>query len=109
MLAVTVFRNPDGKISGFQFSGHAGYGDAGEDIVCSAVSMLSITIANAIEKFTEDEFQYYAVNEEEGFFHFRLKKVSADSGLLLDTLLLGLKELEESYGDHIQIQYEEVP
>ena len=92
-----------------QFSGHADYRAAGEDIVCAAVSVLAENTVNSIEKFTNDKFEYCAINEEEGFLSFRLKSVSADSGLLLDSLLLGLQGIEESYGDHIQIQYEEVP
>ncbi len=109
MLSVTVYRNPEGKIQGVQLSGHAGYREEGEDIVCAAVSALAENTVNSIEKLTGDEFEYCAVNEEEGFLSFRLKSVSADSGLLLDSLLLGLQGIEESYGDHIQIEYEEVP
>ena len=109
MLSVTVYRNPEGTVQGIQFSGHAEYREAGEDIVCAAVSVLAENAVNSIEKFTEDTFEYCAVNEEEGFLSFRLKSISADSKLILDSLLLGLQGIEESYGDHIQIQYEEVP
>ena len=38
MTTVTVFRRPDGALSGFDCRGHALYADAGEDIVCAAVS-----------------------------------------------------------------------
>ena len=109
MLSVTVYRNPEGIIQGLQFSGHADFREAGEDIVCAAASVLAENTVNSIERFTEDGFEYCALNEEEGFLSFRLKSVSADSRLLLDSLLLGLQGIEESYGDHIQIQYEEVP
>ena len=40
---------------GFDVSGHAGYSEAGSDIVCAAVSALVINAVNSIEKFTEDE------------------------------------------------------
>ena len=36
MLSVTVYRNPEGTVQGIQFSGHAEYREAGEDIVCAA-------------------------------------------------------------------------
>ena len=35
MTTVTVFRRPDGALSGFDCRGHALYADAGEDIVCA--------------------------------------------------------------------------
>ena len=38
MTTVTVFRRPDGSLSGFDCRGHANYADAGEDIVCAAIS-----------------------------------------------------------------------
>ena len=109
MLTVTFFRDPEGTLRGARFSGHAGYADEGEDIVCAAASVLAVTIVNSIEKFTKDEFEHCAVNEEEGFLSFLLKTVSPDSRLLLDTLLLGLRDTADSYGEHIQIQFEEVP
>jgi hypothetical protein len=109
MLTVTFYRDPEGTPSGVQVSGHASYADKGEDIVCAAVSVLVTNCVNSIEKFTHDVFECLAVNEEEGFLHFRLKTVSPDSRLLLDSLLLGLTDTAESYGDYIQIQFEEVP
>ena len=37
--------------SGFSLSGHAGYADAGEDIVCAAVSAMANLAVNGAEAF----------------------------------------------------------
>lgn len=108
-MKVTVYRNSHQTVCGFQVSGHSDYAKKGhEDILCAAVSALTTNTVNSIEAFTEDETDCLAVNEEEGFMHFRLKKVSKESGLLLDSLVLGLTAIRESYGEFIQIRFEEV-
>ena len=106
-MKVTVFRDASGKTVGFQISGHSELSPGSEDILCASVSALAINCVNSIETFTEDEPEYEAVNEEEGFLYFKLKTVSEKSELLLDSLVLGLKSIEASYGTYIQIQYEE--
>ena len=108
MLKVTVYQDSEEKPVGFQISGHAGYAEADSDIVCSAVSALAENTVNSIEKFTGDEPEVFAVNEEEGFLHFRLKTVSEESVLLLNSLVLGLQNIADSYGQFVQIRFEEV-
>ena len=108
MLKAVLYRDSDEKLRGFQISGHAGYAEAGSDIVCSAVSVLALNTVNSIEKFTEDRPEILAVNEEEGFIHYRLRSVSKEAELLLDSLVLGLTGITESYGDFIQIEFKEV-
>lgn len=47
-----VFRlgefNGEKKFSGFEISGHAGYGTEGNDIVCAAVSSCTMLVCNCI-------------------------------------------------------------
>ena len=51
MIKARIYRKNQ-KICGFEISGHAGYAQAGEDIVCSAVTVLCFNTVNAVEKFT---------------------------------------------------------
>ncbi|MBR1607087.1 MAG: ribosomal-processing cysteine protease Prp, partial [Clostridia bacterium] len=46
MTRVTLYHDAEGRLSGFSCKGHAGYAEAGSDIVCAAVSALSITCCN---------------------------------------------------------------
>ncbi len=94
MITVTVEKKNRAYIS-FTSKGHAGYARHGQDIVCAAVSALIINTVNSIERFTEDEIQ---LSEEDGFVSFRfIKPVTKQGELLMDSLLLGLTEIEKSY------------
>ena len=46
MVNVVIKKNKNNEPFYFNVSGHAGYADAGKDIVCAAISVLTITIAN---------------------------------------------------------------
>ena len=94
MITVTVEKKNKAYVS-FLSKGHAGYAKQGQDIVCAAVSALIINTVNSIERFTEDEIE---VREEDGFVSFRFKKpVTKQGELLMDSLILGLTEIEKSY------------
>ena len=95
---------------GFDVYGHAGYSEAGSDIVCSAVSALVINAVNSIEKFTEDETSCVS-DEDTGSITFRFSETpSHDAGLLLDSMILGLEEIEDSseHEEYIDIIFKEV-
>ena len=48
-MTTIVFYKSDGYYYGFEEQGHSGYANEGEDIVCSAISALTMLIINAIE------------------------------------------------------------
>jgi len=93
-----MYNNAEGKIIGFRCSGHAGFAESGQDIVCSAVSVLVINTMNSIESFTRDTFEYKE-NEESGMIDFKIvSELSNESSLLLNSLFLGLQGIQEEYG-----------
>lgn len=106
MINVTLYKNASGIYNGFQISGHAGYADRGNDIICSAVSMISINTINSIEKFTDDRFDVSS-DEKSGFIKYHLTEtVSHESELLLNSFVLGLEAISGQYGDkYIRINY----
>ena len=53
MIKITVYSRQD-QYTGFRSEGHAGYAEEGYDIICAAVSVLSVNLVNSIEEFTED-------------------------------------------------------
>ena len=54
MIRVTIYKNEKHQCVGFKAHGHAGFSEEGQDIVCAAVSVLTINTLNAIEKFADD-------------------------------------------------------
>ena len=105
---VTIrFVRSKGVLRSFESKGHALYGDFGQDIVCAAVSALSINCANSLEAFTEDPF---SVDSGEGFLSLRLDgEPSEKASLLMESLLLGLTGIEKEYGrKHLRVLIQEV-
>lgn len=45
------FYEKQGILTGFRFSGHSGYADAGSDVVCAAVSSAVQLTANILDEF----------------------------------------------------------
>lgn len=45
------FYETEGLMSGFSFSGHAGYAESGSDVVCAAVSSAVQLTANLLDDF----------------------------------------------------------
>jgi hypothetical protein len=99
MTEAVIYRASDsGSIKGFKVEGHSGYADAGSDIVCAAVSMLVINTMNSIEKFTDDKFDA-SMDEDNTVIRFEfLERPSEKSVLLTDSMILGLKTVQENYG-----------
>ena len=84
------------KYLSFSCTGHAGYGYKGNDIVCAAVSTLVINTANAIEKLTDCDFK--AENKSDEITYVFNSVPDEKASLLMDTLVLGLKEIQKEYG-----------
>ncbi len=106
MITITVKKRKDQYID-FQSKGHAGYAEEGHDIVCAAVSALIITTVNSLETFTKECFQ---VSERDGFVSIHFSGTNTDEGkLLMDSLLLGLTEIEHSYNNrYLTVKVKEV-
>ncbi len=97
------------RIQGFELSGHAGYSEYGNDVVCAAVSVLVINTINSIENLTDDLYDC-STDEQIGYISFKLTEDgSNDVQLLLKSMLLGLESMRDEYGsDYIKLVVEEV-
>ena len=81
--------------------GHAGYAPKGQDIVCAAFSVLSLTLEIAIEKLTEDDIR---ISLENGKMTAQWKQVSPEGQLFIDAYIEGVKALAENYHEYITVQ-----
>ena len=102
MINVTVSVDSDHRYHGISFLGHAGYADdhqEGQELVCAAVSALTLNMANSVEHFTDDQFEADE-DEQSGMFRFRFTgAISPEAALLMNSLVLGLEDIEETYGE----------
>lgn len=109
MIQVTVFENQAKEYTAFHCIGHAEYADAGEDIVCAAVSVLVINTINSVEQLVSDEFEL-VTEQESGRIDFSLKDgYSKESLLLIRSLVLGLQGIQKNYGtEYMTLIFKEV-
>jgi hypothetical protein len=87
-------------------SGHANYADSGKDIVCAGVSAITVGTVNSIEELTGVVMESKV---KSGFLNAKLPadlntEVSEQVQLLLSSMVVMLKNIEDSYGQYIQIQ-----
>ena len=101
MITVNLIKDSNENISGFSLEGHSGYADAGMDIVCAAVSTLAINTVNSIEKLTSDADNIVLGEDTEpGNLKVVFKRpVSKETRLLIDSMFLGLSDIQKNYGD----------
>ena len=95
----------DGRISGFSVSGHSGYAEAGQDIVCAAVSAV-VGMAEATINDVCGAKAKVRVKEEDARITLSLP-ASCDEEesvqAVLAGLLLYLCNLRDEYPDYIEV------
>lgn len=100
MTTISIVYSKNGTICGFDISGHAGYSEAGSDIVCAAVSALSQTTLLGLLKYAPKDTTY-TVDEELGSLTVRVSQSSPIIEALLETLTLGLEEIARQYPTYV--------
>lgn len=81
--------------------GHADYAPKGQDIVCAAFSVLSLTLEIAVKKLTEDDIR---ISLENGEMTAQWQQISPKGQLLIDAYIEGVKALAENYPEYITVQ-----
>ncbi len=90
----------------FKCRGHADYAEAGHDIVCAAVSMLTFNTANALTELTDSKVKVAAGSELTIEF---LEAPDEGGQLLMETMMMGLQDVQKQYGKRfLQLKFEEV-
>ena len=98
MTTITITKTSDDSYKSIECNGHAGYADYGKDIVCAAVSVLTINLINSIDNLTEDEI-IVSQDEDKGIIKFRFKDAPGhDSDLLIKSFELGVDSIFQQYG-----------
>ena len=111
MTKITFYKS-GGFYYGFEEQGHTGYGESGEDILCSALSAMTMLIINAIEVTYQSSVDY---DIDEETTDIRLiakaalpkyekdeKKQFAVSGLI-QAYFYQLMDLVEEYYDYLDV------
>lgn len=112
MIEVKIYVDSEDNIIRYTISGHAGYHVKGQDIVCSAVSVLAQNTLNSLVEVcgvAEEKIDYF-ISEEKGFLDVTIPskldentKIKAET--VLKTLELGIKSIVENYPEYVTLKY----
>ncbi|MDR2546607.1 MAG: ribosomal-processing cysteine protease Prp [Lachnospiraceae bacterium] len=107
MTKVVIKRTNDGDFAGFKCEGHADYRPRGEDIICAALSVLTINTINSLEVLAKEPMTVEK-NEENGHIAVTFtQKTSAEARLLMESYVLGLSEIFNHYGKkYLRLEFE---
>ncbi len=108
MTTIRIFKNDINEIWSVECSGHTGYAEEGEDILCAAVSSVVQTALLGLLQVAEVNVDY-KVNEAEGYLKMTLPKKMTDkqknnAQVILKTLYLGVSDLYEGFSDYINME-----
>ncbi|MFD2116468.1 ribosomal-processing cysteine protease Prp [Paenibacillus yanchengensis] len=107
MIRVIVERNRDShRVENFTIKGHAFHGDPGEDIVCAAVSAVSIGIVNSIQKLVGVQLP---ATMDSGWLSSYIPaqadcRAEEKVQLLLEAMLTTLSSIAHTYSKHVSIK-----
>ncbi len=105
MIKVQVKRRASGDIEMITIDGHAGYADPGQDIVCAAVSGISLGSINAIVTLLEVELP--VEQGESGFLRCVVPgyptAIHEKVQLLLDSMVASLQSVAIEYGKYLKV------
>ncbi|EFR31362.1 ribosomal-processing cysteine protease Prp [Eremococcus coleocola] len=109
MINIQIASNHKGQIQSLEVSGHAGFAEAGEDIVCAAVSSQLISIENSLQALLEIPVTSQVDEIEGGYLKLDIaetgeKRRDQDGQLLLRHLVFALDVLAENYPEYIKIK-----
>ncbi len=101
MIIIQLEKNSQDRCCGFRIEGHAGFAEHGEDIVCAAVSAIALTAALGWRDVLHMPGDYL---NEPGRLHVQLAaEPTAETEVVVQTMVAGLQAIEEQYPDYIQI------
>ena len=95
MIAVSVRKD------GIEISGHAGYAEAGKDIVCAGVTALTQTLIRSLEGLTSDEIKY-EISPGRADIHYR--NLSEEGKLLVDSFFIGVCQITNEFPEYVRIE-----
>jgi uncharacterized protein len=107
MIQIQIERDQQGRVNRLHMSGHAEFAEPGKDVVCAAVSSISICMTNAIEKILQ--VQVHTDDVHPGHLQCFMptgldEEVTAKVALLLEAMVVSLQMVADEYPRYITMQ-----
>ncbi|MEY8283224.1 ribosomal-processing cysteine protease Prp [Lachnospiraceae bacterium 50-23] len=103
---IDVFISKSGQhYTGFRVTGHAGYAEQGKDIVCAAVSALTITLHNSLVELSDATMmEKKFINQETPWVFTPCPNDKTD--LLIGQYRIGIEGVQEAFPDYVKLHLE---
>lgn len=107
MTNVVVVKHNNSIVS-VECDGHTGYGVEGEDVVCAALSSIVQTALLGLLQVVGVRVDY-KTDEKRGYLKITLpedmdRKMRRECDIVLDTMLLGVADLNQGYSDFVNLE-----
>ncbi len=106
MIKILVIKQKN-IIMAIEATGHSGYAEEGQDIVCSAVSVLTQNLAQGLTEVVGIK-PTVVVDEDIPHFSLTLPELDAEkmheAQLLVNTTYLGLKDIANQFKKYVSIK-----
>ncbi|GGE75605.1 ribosomal-processing cysteine protease Prp [Priestia taiwanensis] len=107
MIKVIINRANDDGVVSFKVTGHANFADHGKDIVCSAVTAVTVGTVNAIDQLCKISAHKHC-EAKSGYLFYSLpadvdEETKKKAQLLIEGMIVSLRSIELSYGKFITI------
>lgn len=104
MIDVYIRKSGDHYME-FHVEGHAGYAEMGKDIVCSAVSALTVTLENALGQLLDATImeKRYVGDSNPRIFIFAPNN---KTDLLIGMYKIGIEGVQEAFPDYVKLHLE---
>ncbi len=107
-----VFYKSDGVFYGFEEKGHTGYGESGDDVLCAALSAMTMLIINTIEVMYASDVEY-TIDEETTDIRVVARAALPESGAdekkqyaiagLIESYYYQLTDMTEDYYEFLEV------
>ena len=111
MTIVKIKRKNDNIIC-VECSNHTGFANFGKDIVCAGISSITQTAVLGVKELTNLKHSF-KIDEKMGYLKLELIDIENESvdfknaQIILKTMLLGVKNLQEQYPKYIKLEDKE--
>lgn len=106
-MTKVIITRQDNHIVRVECTGHTGYAEQGEDIVCAALSSIVQTALLGLMQVAGINAEY-SRNDKEGYLRVDLPELNIarrrDADMILETMLIGVDDLYQTYSDFIELE-----
>ncbi|GAA6113156.1 MAG: ribosomal-processing cysteine protease Prp [Apilactobacillus sp.] len=108
MILASINHDKHDRITGFSITGHADSGEYGKDIVCAAVSVLSISTVNGLDVVAHVSPKVDSNDIDGGYMEVSVPEANSEQDeiaaqAILLTFKNGMLDISQSYADYIKL------